>query len=556
MNQHASILIVDDDENSRFMLRRRLQQLGFENVTEAGDGESGLALARRELPDIMLLDVMMPGTDGMSVLRVMREDDRLREVTVLMVSAHDTLDMAARCIELGAEDYLGKPVLIPMLRARIASVLERRRLRAVERAFLTRFDAETELPNRAALLERTQRVAASGRSLALVAVACSNHNDVALGTDEIQAAAYLRKLAAHLQSRWDRIDMVARIAEDMLGCLVPDAEAGQQIVVDVKKALDATSRGALPIFGSVRALTAGVAVWSSAGMPIEVAELLRLAMSEASLIDPLVDERVVLADPALRMRTRASLAIHQQLEEGLERGELELYFQPIYPIAGDLCPVGAEALLRWNHPERGVLAPGAFLDAVEHTPLMNRIDAWVTEQAIHSLVAWDGTLPHHFRLHVNVTARSLTSGPVMEILSAELPEFVRKHLAVELTERLHVTNMPSCVAALQRLRERGIHVALDDFGTGFSSLSHVSLLPCDTMKIDRSFVSGIDADAQMRRLIESLIGMARSLGLEVIAEGVEHDAELTVLREVGCQYVQGYLLGRPRPEADLLRRLH
>jgi diguanylate cyclase len=116
--------------------------------------------------------------------------------------------------------------------------------------------------------------------------------------------------------------------------------------------------------------------------------------------------------------------------------------------------------------------------------------------------------------------------------------------------------MPSCVAALQRLRERGIHVALDDFGTGFSSLSHVSLLPCDTMKIDRSFVSGIDGDAQMRRLIESLIGMARSLGLEVIAEGVERDGELTVLREVGCQYVQGYLLGRPRPEAELLRRLH
>lgn len=556
MTQHARILIVDDDENSRFMLRRRLQQLQFENVVEAGDGDTALIMARRDVPDIMLLDVMMPGTDGMSVLRVMREDERLRDITVLMVSAHDTLDMAARCIELGAEDYLGKPVLMPMLRARIASVMERRRLRAVERAFLTRFDAETELPNRAALLERTQRLAATGRSLALIAVACSNHSDMALGTDEVQAAAYLRKLAGQLQSRWDRIDMVARIAEDMLGCLVPDAEAGQRLVLDVQKTLDATTRETSPAFGSMRALTAGVAVWSPAGMPIEVAELLRLAMSEASLIDPLIDQRVVLADPSLRTRARASLAIHQQLEEGLERGELELYFQPIYTVGGDLCPVGAEALLRWNHPEQGVLAPGAFLDAVEQTPLMNRIDAWVMERAIDNLVTWDGTLPPHFRLHVNVTARSLTSGLVMEILSAELPESVRKHLAVELTERLHVTNMPSCVTALQRLRERGIHVALDDFGTGFSSLSHVSLLPCDTMKIDRSFVSGIDADAQMRRLIESLIGMARSLGLDVIAEGVEHDGELTVLREVGCQYVQGYLLGRPRPEAELLRRLH
>lgn len=556
MSQQPRILIVDDDENSRFMLRRRLQQLNYENVAEAGDGDTALELARRQVPDIMLLDVMMPGTDGMSVLRVMREDDRLREVAVLMVSAHDTLDMAARCIELGAEDYLGKPVMMPMLRARIASVLERRRLRAIERVFLTRFDAETELPNRTALLERTQRVAGAGRPLALVAVACSSHSDVALGMDEVEAAAYLRKLASHLQSRWDRIDMVARIAEDMLGCLVPDAEAGKQLVLDVQEALDATFRGALPAFGSVRALTAGVAVWPASGKPIEAGELLRLAMREAALIDPLIDERVVLADPALRARARASLATHQQLEEGLERGELELYFQPIYAVAGDLCPVGAEALLRWHHPEQGLLTPGSFLDAVEHTPLMNRIDAWVMEHAIDSLVTWEGTLPPHFRLHVNVTARSLTSGPVMEILSAELPESVRKHLAVELTERLHVTNMPSCVAALQRLRERGIHVALDDFGTGFSSLSHVSLLPCDTMKIDRSFVSGIDADAQMRRLIESLIGMARSLGLDVIAEGVEHDGELVVLREAGCQYVQGYLLGRPRPEADLLRRLH
>jgi diguanylate cyclase len=556
MNPHARILIVDDDENSRFMLRRRLQQLNFENVSEASDGETALALAREEAPDIMLLDVMMPGTDGMAVLRVMREDDRLREIAVLMVSAHDTLDMAARCIELGAEDYLGKPVLMPMLRARIASVLERRRLRTVERAFLTRFDAETELPNRAALLDRTQRLAAAGRSLALVAVACSNHGDMALGVDESHAASYLRKLATQLQSRWERIDMVARIAEDMLGCLVPDAEAGQQLVLDMQHALDATSRSVLPAFGSAGALTAGIAVWFPKGAPIEVAELLRLAMSEAAHIDPLVDERVVLADPALRTRARASMAIHQRLEEGLERGELELYFQPIYAIESNLCPFGAEALLRWNHPEQGVLTPADFLDAVEHTPLMVRIDAWVMEQAIDSLVTWNGALPSHFRLHVNVTARSLTSGPVMEILSAELPESVRKHMAVELTERLHVTNMPSCVAALQRLRERGIHVALDDFGTGFSSLSHVSLLPCDTMKIDRSFVSGIDGDAQMRRLIESLIGMARSLGLEVIAEGVERDGELTVLREVGCQYVQGYLLGRPRPEAELLRRLH
>ena len=556
MSLDARVLIVDDDESSRFMLRKRLKQLGFQHVAEARDGEAGLAEALRQPPDIMLLDVMMPGTDGVTVLRTMRANALLREISVLMISAHDTMDTAAQCIELGAEDYLAKPVVMPLLRARISAVLERRRLRAVEHAFLSHFDAQTGLPNRAALVERAERMMVAGRPLALVAVACNNHANIALGTDESQAAAFLRTLAAHVTARWEQVDTVARIAEDMLGWLVPDTQADQQLVLEVQAALGMTPHASAPVLRSVHALTASIAIWSSEGAPIEAAELLRLAMNEAARIDPLAEERVVLADPALRTRTRTALAIHQQLEEGLERGELVLYFQPIFAVHGDPRPVGAEALLRWNHPERGVLAPGEFLDAVEHTPLMSRIDAWVMEQAINSLVTWSGNLPPYFRLHVNITARSLASGRLMEILSVNLPESVRKHLAVELTERLYVSDMPSCVSALQSLRALGVHVALDDFGTGFSSLSHVSLLPCDTMKIDRSFVTGIGIHPQMRRLLESMVSMAHSLGLTVIVEGVEHDDELAVLRELGCPFVQGYLLGRPRPEAEFLRHMH
>ncbi|GLQ49875.1 EAL domain-containing protein [Dyella flava] len=557
MTQDARILIVDDDEGSRFMLRRRLKQLGFLNLGEAHDGATALIEARRQLPDIMLLDVMMPGTDGLTVLCAMRADEYLRDVAVIMVSANDKMDLAAHCIELGAEDYLGKPVLMPMLNARIASVLERRRLRAVERAFLSRFDAETELPNRIALLERTERLMASGRPLALVVVACSNHANIALGTDEDEAADSLRKLAAYVQARWAQVDTVARIAEDMLGWLIPETRDSRQIVMEMQAALGMSARDSSRMLGSVRALTAAIAMWPAGdGAPVESAELLRLAMSEAARIDPLGDERVILADPSLRTRARESLAVHQQLEHGLDRGELELYFQPIFAVAGDLCPVGAEALLRWNHPERGLLGPGAFLGAVEHTPLMHRLDAWVVEQAIASLIAWGDGLPPAFRLHVNVTARSLASGRLTEILINGLPKALRKHLAVELTERMHVPDMPACAAALRCLRELGIHVALDDFGTGFSSLSHVSLLPCDTMKIDRSFVSGVDHDASMRCLLESLIGMAKSLGLTVIVEGVEQNGELTVLREVGCPLVQGYLLSEPRREAEFLRYLH
>ena len=557
MSPDARILIVDDDENSRFMLRKRLKQLGFQHVAEARDGETGLAEALRQPPDIMLLDVMMPGSDGVAVLRAMREDDQLRTISVLMISAHDTLEMAAQCIELGAEDYLAKPVLMPLLRARISAVLERRRLRTVERAFLSHFDAQTELPNRTALVERTERLIASGRPLALVAVACNNHANIALGTDERHAAAFLRTLAAHVQSQWEQVDTVARVAEGMLGWLVPDAQVDQQLILKVQAVLGITPHASSPALSSMHALTASIAVWPATDEAfVDAAELLRLAMNEAARTDPLGDERVTLADPALRTRTRTALAIHQELEEGLERGELELYFQPIFAVQHDPFPVGAEALLRWNHPQHGVLVPAEFLAAIEQTPLMSRVDSWVMEHAIASLETWSADLPPAFRLHVNVTARSLASGRLMEILTAGLPESVRQHLAIELTERLYVSDLLACSTTLQSLRTLGIHVALDDFGTGFSSLSHVSLLPCDTMKIDRSFVSGIDVDPQTRRLLESMISMARSLGLTVIVEGVENDGQLAVLRELGCSFVQGFLLGRPRPEMDFLAHLH
>jgi EAL domain-containing protein (putative c-di-GMP-specific phosphodiesterase class I)/CheY-like chemotaxis protein len=556
MSMDARILIVDDDENSRFMLRKRLKQLGFQHVSEARDGSMGLDEARRLAPDIILLDVMMPGIDGVAVLRALRADDQLRAISVLMISAHDTLSMAAQCIELGAEDYLAKPVLMPLLRARIAAVLERRRLSHLEHACLTRFDAQTGLPNRASLLERIESMMACGRPLALVAVACNNHANIALGTDEGQAAGVLTELAAHVQANWQQVEIIARVAENMLGWAIPGGAANPQLVGEVQAVLGMTADRSSPALHSMHALTASIACWPVEGAAVEAAELLRLAMNEATRIDPLGDERVNVADPALRTRTRAALTIHEQLEEGLQRGELELYYQPIFTVHGAPRPVGAEALLRWNHPQRGLLAPGEFLDAVEHTPLMNRIDAWVMEHAIASLAAWSCQLPPMFRLHVNITARSLASGRLMDILAAQLSEPVRKHLALELTERLYVADMPSCVSALQSLRALGIHVALDDFGTGFSSLSHVSLLPCDTMKIDRSFVSGIGANAQTRRLLESMVGMAQSLGLAVIVEGVELDEELAVLRELGCPFAQGYLLGKPRPATDFLRQLH
>ncbi len=547
MSHDAHILVVDDDENNRFMLIQRLRHLGFRQIIEADGGAAALTHIRRNAPDLVLLDVMMPGIDGIHVLQTLREEGRLSDLPVLMVSAHDSIDVAVRCIELGAEDYLPKPVEVLMLQARIAAVLEKRRLRAVEREFLTHFDPETHLPNRHALLERVERMLAGDRHFALVAVTRRDHSNIALSAGEDDARRRLRALNDRILGSNLSTDIVAHVGDGTLAWLIPDVQVDHILLHDVETILHGVASSADQMLDC----TAGIAIGPPADPHESAVGLLRLAMSEAARVATNASERVVIADPALRTQTRRALTLHQEVERALTRGELVLYLQPIVDVRdGHL--VGAEALLRWQHPEHGLLAPGAFLDAVERSPLMEAIDAWVVDNATTTLGAWADRLPADFRLHVNVSVRSLTSGRVVEVIERNTSQATRRHLAVELTERLHVPDMPACVAALNKLRAIGVRVALDDFGTGFSSLSHISLLPCDTLKIDRSFVTGIGTDAKRRLLLQSLIAMARSLDLSVVAEGVEFEDELLVLRDIGEVHLQGFLLGRPMPEHELL----
>lgn len=554
MNCDAHILVVDDNENNRFMLLQHLRRLGFGRISEAADGEQALSLIHETRPDLVLLDVIMPDMDGIAVLEALRREGRLGDLPVLMVSAHDHLDIVVRCIELGAEDYLTKPVRTQMLRARIMAILEKRRLRMIELEFLTHFDPDTHLPNRHALLERIDRLLDAGRRFALVALTCRNHENIALGASEEDASARLRSLNRRIQNSQLPTDIVARVADGTLAWLLPDVLPDHLLLHRVEQVLHEESAPGEGQIDGVHDYTAAIAVAAPSDKSEGAAELLRLAMSEAMRIPPEASERVLIADPAWRAEARRALALLREVEQGLRRDELTLYFQPIVE-GDDLRVVGAEALLRWRHPSLGLLAPGAFLGAVEQSPLMEMIDAWVVSSATRTLDEWAPRLPDDFRLHVNVTAHGLTTGRLIEEIARNVSPQLRRHLTIELTERVHVMNLASCVDALQQLRDLDVQVALDDFGTGFSSLSHINLLPCDLLKIDRSFVAEVAGDTKRGLLLASLVGMAQALGLGVVAEGIEQASELDALRGMGRMQMQGYLFGRPMPPENLLERL-
>ncbi len=260
---------------------------------------------------------------------------------------------------------------------------------------------------------------------------------------------------------------------------------------------------------------------------------------------------VVVFEDTLRRRAVARLEDEQGLRRALQRDELRVHYQPILR-SDDLRLSGFEALVRWQHPDRGLLGPGAFLPTAEETGLVVPLGQHVLREACAALAAWRRTGPAGLqgRMSVNVSAQHLAAGT----LGADVEQALEgsglqpEDLVLEITEQALVVSHEKAAAVLAELRERGCRVALDDFGTGYSSLAYLRRLPVDVLKIDRTFVTGAATESNDGRLLSAITALGASLGLTTVVEGIETEAELQAARAAGATHVQGYLLARPAAE--------
>lgn len=251
--------------------------------------------------------------------------------------------------------------------------------------------------------------------------------------------------------------------------------------------------------------------------------------------------------PSMQKAADDRLRLNTDIRKALLQDELTLFFQPQVTMSGDI--VGAEALLRWNHPERGLLAPGTFLPVIEGTSLMGEIDRWVLLTACKQIKKWTdmNLLQDRQSISVNISGKEFTAPDFIETVAAILKQTAASpnHLGIELTESSLISTGSEIVERIMTLRQMGIKFSVDDFGTGYSSLSYLKKLPLHTLKIDRSFVNDIQSADQQAVLVDTIIMMARNLELDVVAEGVESERELIYLHAKGCQYYQGYYFSRP-----------
>jgi diguanylate cyclase (GGDEF)-like protein/PAS domain S-box-containing protein len=435
-------------------------------------------------------------------------------------------------------------------------VSDRKRMEA-ELERLALYDSLTGLPNRALFNDRLSQAIERRTGAQATAVYFLDVDRFKRINDSLGHAAgdeVLREVAARIQRMLRPEDTVARFGGDEFTVLC-ESVGGVLEAVGVADRLQREIAQPLRAGGAELRLSASIGIaLAESGEDADCSRLVEDADAAMYRAKERGGARTELFDVAMRERAVTALSIEQELQHGLERGELRLFYQPLVSLtSGGI--VGAEALIRWQHPERGLLAPDSFLPVAEESGLIVQVGAWAVGEACRRLRDWDRRNggPSDFGLAVNLSARELTHPDVVgTVLNAVRRSALDPHrLTIEVTESTAMADRDSGFRALRELSTAGVRIAIDDFGTGYSSLDHLREMPADILKIDRSFVAGMAANSPDSALVAAAIAMGRALEMEVVAEGIETNEQVTDLRELGCPLGQGYLFARPLPPEEI-----
>ncbi|MBK5254570.1 MAG: EAL domain-containing protein [Vicinamibacteria bacterium] len=430
-----------------------------------------------------------------------------------------------------------------------ADVTERRR---AEKRLLhdALHDSLTSLPNRALFMDRLRRAMArlKRRPTQLFAVLFLDLDRFKVVNDSLGHLAgdqFLVQIGRVLSATLRAEHTLARFGGDEFAILLDDLdhkEDASRVVDRIFVALQTPIKvSGQDIFGTV-----SIGVAYSGGQYESAEDILRDADTAMYQAKTTGKSRFQVFDESMHQRAVGLLKLEHSLRRAADRNEFVLHYQPIVALS-DERTVGFEALLRWNHPERGIVGPYEFMHLVEETGLIFRLGEWTLGEACRWLTEGAPTLANHLTVNVNLSGRQFSQGDLIEQVETVLSAtgLAADRLKLEITESVIMENPEMAVDLLKRLRALGTHLCIDDFGTGYSSLSYLLRFPADTLKIDRSFVGALGKSNRNEDIVGAIVSLARSLDMAVVAEGVETVEQRNMLGALGCQYGQGYLFSRP-----------
>jgi diguanylate cyclase (GGDEF)-like protein len=585
-DNQATILIVNDNPELLELTSLLLGKAGY-LICTATDGREGFQVAQQERPHLVISDVAMPRTDGIELCRLIRADEDLRPTPILLVSAvRVDSTSAVEGLQAGADDYLEVPYDPVRLIAKVARLLERRGVEAelercvrertaqledayreLEREIIERrraeeaayYDTLTGLPNRTLFQERLPHALAlaerSEQMLAVMLLDLDRFKTINETLGHGVGDRLLHEVAERLTGCVRRSDTVARFAGDEFALLLMQITRPDDVVKIARRTEDAVEvaqsilRVLEPPFVSGQHelyLTAsiGIGLYPDDGKDSQT--LLKNAVSALNRAKEQGGNSYQFYTADMNAKALKRLALENSLRHALERDEFVLHYQPQVNISSGQI-VGVEALVRWQHPELGLVCPSDFIPLAEDTGLIVPIGEWVLRTACAQNKRWQEEGWPSMRVSVNLSARQFQQLQLVEIIAEILLEtgLAPEQLELELTESAIMKNAEIAIETLRRIKKSGVQIAIDDFGTGYSSLSYLKRLPIDVLKIDRSFVCESTTAPDDAAIVMAIIGLAHNLNLKVIAEGVETEEQLAFLRLLKCDEMQGYLCSQP-----------
>lgn len=566
------ILIIEDDAIMRELIQQILEIEGFSTMT-AENGWFGLQMVEQYQPDLIICDVMMPRLDGYSLIQTLRQDPVTATIPFIFLTAKVERCDLRQAMELGADDYLTKPFEDHELLQAIKTQLKKRQvvtqqyinqIQELKREFiyLARHDSLTGLPNKLFLEEHFNQIRLpvynQGQILPLLLIDVDILYRNKLFLEVSLKPLLIKSLVIRLHDlscQNNCIELIGHLKTEKLVILLKPTQSMQIIADMADNILNVISQ---PVFINNQEVflqaKLGIACYPHDGL--QLSQLLTYAEFALEHFPPEDTKLYHFYNPEILDNFFRKVILETDLRQALERNEFQLYYQPQVNIKTENV-VSVEALIRWHHPEYGMISPGEFIPIAEESGFIIPLGEWIIKTACKQLKSLQSEKLSHLNIAVNISAGQLKR----EDFGEKILDIIKETginpatLELELTESLFIQDIESVKQKFNDLSLQGIKISIDDFGTGYSSFKYLQEFPFNNLKIDRYFISNIDKLTNKQVLVKSIIQTANNLHLTIIAEGVETQDELAWLIKNNCDIVQGYFYSPPLPIEELKKFL-
>lgn len=540
------ILVVDDDRGARFTLTEVLRNEGY-FVDEAADGREAIVCCEQSTPDLILMDAIMPEIDGFTACNMIKSLPEGRDIPILIITALNDESSINRAFSSGATDYISKPINFSVLRQRISRLVQASHAERHVKQLAYR-DTLTGLPNRIMFNDRFSDILTaaktSNKKIALMFLDLDRFKLINDSLGHEAGDLLLKYFAERVQGCMRKGDIVARFGGDEF-TIVLDNITSQKVVMSIVNKINQQLASPFVFMGKEIYISTSIGIslfpenGQEAGPLLKKADIAMYRAKENS-------SRFEFYESYMEDFVSQRLDLENDLRGAVERGEFEVFYQPQELLKTGRIH-GMEALVRWNHPTRGLVPPLDFIGLAEDTGQILTIGEWVLRTSCKQLKTWIDAGFEPVVIAVNLSAKQLADPNLIYTIRKALKDsqLEAKYLELEITESTIMENPELVMATLHQLKAMNIKLSIDDFGTGYSSLNYLKRFPIDVIKIDRSFTSDITTNKVDADIVKTIIALAHIMGVKVVAEGVETERQKEFLKTESCDIIQGYYLSKP-----------